>query len=411
MNMFRRTALLAAMATIFSMSASAQEKTIRLGAVSILEGAFAGPGADALRGVEMAIKEVGSSVAGKKIELIKGSSSGSPDSAVAAAKRLVEQNKVEALIGPLGGSEGIAIKEYAKTQPSVVFVNGSSAAQQTTLDNPAPNFYRFSSDGAQWQVGLGEHAFKSKGYKRVVTLAEDYSFPYSQISGFMHGYCAAGGKVLDKLWVPMGNKDFSSVIARIPDDVDAVYVALGGSDAVNFMTQYEQAGGNKPLIAGSITVDASVLGYQGKKPDFVVGTIAAGPMADRNETPAWKNFVANYKQSYPDGFQTPSIFATLYYINTKALLEGLRQTGGNMSKVGPVLAKLELDSPLGKVRIDKNRNAIANNFITEVAKDASGQLYNKVVNTIGNVGQDLGLSREQFLKTGIGTRDNPPLCK
>jgi branched-chain amino acid transport system substrate-binding protein len=227
----------------------------------------------------------------------------------------------------------------------------------------------------------------------------------------MHGYCAAGGKVLDKLWVPMGNKDFSSVIARIPDDVDAVYVALGGSDAVNFMTQYEQAGGNKPLIAGSITVDASVLGYQGKKPDFVVGTIAAGPMADRNETPAWKNFVANYKKSYPDGFQTPSIFATLYYINTKALLEGLRQTGGNMSKVGPVLAKLELDSPLGKVRIDQNRNAIANNFITEVAKDASGQLYNKVVNTIGNVGQDLGLSREQFLKTGVGTRDNPPLCK
>lgn len=82
-----------------------------------------------------------------------------------------------------------------------------------------------------------------------------------------------------------------------------------------------------------------------------------------------------------------------------------------MSKVGPVLAKLELDSPLGKVRIDGNRNAIANNFITEVAKDASGRLYNQVVQTVNNVGQDLGLSREQFLKTGMGTRDNPPLCK
>lgn len=410
MNAIRRTALMVAMAALFPLGASAQD-SLKIGAVSILEGALAGPGADALRGVEMAIKEVGGSVAGRKIELIKGSSTGAPDSGVAAARRLVEQNKVEALIGPLGGSEGIAIKEYAKTQPKVVFVNGSSAAQQTTLDNPAPNFYRFSSDGAQWQVGLGEYAVKKKGYKRIVTLAEDYSFPYSQISGFMNGYCQAGGKVLDKLWVPLGNKDFSSVIARIPDNVDAVYVALGGADAVNFLTQYEQSGGTKPLIAGSITVDASVLGYKGRKTDFVVGTIAAGPMADRNETAAWKGFVANYKAAYPEGFQTPSIFATLYYINTKALLEGLRQTGGDVSKVGPVLAKLELDSPLGKVRIDGNRNAIANNFITEVAKDASGRLYNQVVQTVNNVGQDLGLSREQFLKTGMGTRDNPPLCK
>ena len=71
---------------------------------------------------------------------------------------------------------------------------------------------------------------------------------------------------------------------------------------------------------------------------------------------------------------------------------------------------MKVDSPLGAVRIDQNRNAIANNFITEVAKDNSGQLYNKVVRTVSNVGQDLGLSKEQFAKTGIGSRDNPPLC-
>ena len=410
MKAIRRTVVLTTMAALLPMSVIAQDN-IRIGAVSILEGAFAGPGSDALRGVELAIKEAGGSVAGKKIELIKGSSSGAPDSGVAAARKLVEQNKVQALIGPLGGSEGIAIKEYAKNHPGVIFVNGSSAAQETTLKDPASNFFRFSSDGAQWQVGLGEYAVKSKGYKRVVTIAEDYSFPYSQISGFMNGYCAAGGKVLDKLWVPLGNKDYSSVIARIPDEVDAVYVALGGADAVNFLNQYEQAGGNKPLIAGTITVDTSVLGYKGKKPDYIVGTIAAGPMADRNETAEWKRFVATYKAAYPDGFPTPSIFATLYYVNTKALLQGLTQTNGDFSKLAAVLSTMKLDSPLGAVNIDQNRNAIANNFITEVAKDNSGQLYNKVVRIVSNVGQDLGLSKEQFAKTGIGSRDNPPLCK
>lgn len=410
MRVFRRNVLMGAMAVFMPIAVMAQD-SIRIGAVSILEGALAGPGADALRGVELAIKEAGGSVAGKKIELFKGSSSGAAASGVAAARTLVEQNKVQALIGPLGGSEGIAIKEYSKSHPSVIFVNGSSAAQQTTLTDPSPNFFRFSSDGAQWQVGLGEYAFKTKGYKRVVTVAEDYSFPYSQISGFMNGYCQAGGKVLDKLWVPLGHKDFSSVIARIPSDVDAVYVALGGADAVNFLNQYEQAGGDKPLIAGSITVDPTVLGFKGKKPDYIVGTISAGPMADRNETAEWKRFVASYKAAYPDGFQSPSIFATLYYINTKALLAGLTEVKGDFTKLGAALSKMKVDSPLGQVVIDQNRNAIANNFITEVAKDSSGQLYNKVVKTIGNVGQDLGLSKEQFLKTGVGTRDIPALCK
>jgi branched-chain amino acid transport system substrate-binding protein len=80
----------------------------------------------------------------------------------------------------------------------------------------------------------------------------------------MASYCAKGGHVTQKSWVPLGTKDYSSVIAKIPQDVDAILVVLGGSDAVNFLTQYEQAGGNKPMVGGSITVDQTVLNYKGK---------------------------------------------------------------------------------------------------------------------------------------------------
>ena len=95
---------------------------------------------------------------------------------------------------------------------------------------PAPNFFRFGTDGAQWMAGLGTYAYTDKGYKRVAVVAEDYSFPYTQVFGFMAEFCKAGGKVPSKSWVPIGNKDFSSVIAALPDDVDAIYVALGGAD-------------------------------------------------------------------------------------------------------------------------------------------------------------------------------------
>ena len=151
------------------------------------------------------------------------------------------------------------------------------------MRDPAPNFYRFTTDGAQWMAGLGAYAYNDKHYQTVVTVAEDYSFPYTQVFGFMADFCKAGGHVPKKFWVPIGNKDFSSVIAAIPDKVDAIYVALGGADGVNFLTQYQQAGGTAPLIGGSITVDQTVLGTQGKQRDYVIGTPAAGPIADNAE--------------------------------------------------------------------------------------------------------------------------------
>ena len=125
----------------------------------------------------------------KKIEILKYSSDATPDKAVAATRKAVEQDKVDIMIGPLSGDEGIAVKNYSKTKPDMVFVNGSSGAQATTLQDPSPNFYRFNTEGAQWMVGLGDVAL-GKGYKKMFLVAEDYGFPYSQVQGFMASYCA-----------------------------------------------------------------------------------------------------------------------------------------------------------------------------------------------------------------------------
>jgi len=414
-NPGRIPALMAAVALSAGLAGqAAAQQTLRIGALATLEGPFAVPGQDGMRGVELAVKERGGEIAGRKIEIIKASSNGNPDTAVAAARKLVEQDKVELLIGPLSGSEGIAVKNYAKSQPHVTFVNGSSAAQETTMVDPAPNFFRFSTDGAQWQYGLGDYAYNVKGYKRVVSVAEDYSFPYSLLQGFMVEFCRAGGKVVDKHWVPLGTKDYSSVIARLPDDIDAIYVALGGSDAVNFFSQYEQAGGDKPLIAGSITIDQSVLGYKGKRRDALLGTPSAGPIADNYDDPAWKAFVQAYRDTFKDGLPSPSLFAHAYYVNTKALLDGLDAVGGDLSdnhvKLRQQLSTMTVKTPTGDVRLDENRNAIANIFLTEVARNDDGSFYNKFVKVVPNVNQYLGMTRDEFMKMGVGTRTNPE-CK
>ena len=404
-----RSILGAAAAAALAGPAWAQD-TMKIGLLATLEGPFAAPGQDGMRGADLALKQKNGMAGGKKIEFVKVSSDATPDKAVAATRKAVEQDKVQIMIGPLSGDEGVAVKNYAKTQPNITFVNGSSGAQATTLVDPAPNFYRFNTEGAQWMVGLGEHAL-GKGYKKMFLISEDYGFPYSQVQGFMASYCAKGGKVVDKAWVPLGTKDYASVIAKIPKDVDALLVVLGGSDAVNFLTQYEQAGGTKPMVGGSITVDQTVLNYKGKRRESLLGTASAGPMADSIDTAEWKKFVADYKANFKDGFPSPSLFAYLYYINTKAALDALDAVKGDLSNgqkaYRDALQKTDFKGPAGEVKIDANRNGVGTTYITEVTKAPDGSFYNKVVKSVPNVTETLGLSEADFKKMGLGSRDVP----
>ena len=402
-------------AAVFAVFGVAQaQDVLKIGLLASLEGPFAAPGQDSMRGADLALKHHNGMAGGKKIEFIKVSSDATPDKAVNSTRKAVEQDKVQIMIGPLSGDEGIAVKNYAKTQPGVTFINGSSGAQAATLTDPSPNFFRFNTEGAQWMVGLGEHAL-AKGYKRTFLIAEDYGFPYSQVQGFMASYCAKGGKVIDKAWVPLGTKDYAAVIAKIPKDIDALVVVLGGSDAVNFLTQYEQAGGNKPMVGGSITVDQTVLNFKGKRRESLLGTASAGPMADSIDTPEWKKFVADYKATFKDGFPSPSLFAYLYYINTKAALDALDVVKGDLSggqkAYRDALQKTNFKGPAGDVRIDGNRNGVGTTYITEVAKAADGSFYNKVVKSVPNISQTLGLPEADFKKMGLGTRDVPDCRK
>lgn len=404
--------LCAALAALLSASWARAEE-LKLGAVAVLEGAFAVLGQDSMRGVELALREFDYSAGGRKIVLITGSTDASPDSAVRVTRKIVEQDGAPIVIGPLSGSEGIAIRDYAKTRPEATFLNGASAAQDTTLRASAPNFFRFSTEGAQWMAGLGEYVYQEKGYRSVAVLAEDYSFPYTQVFGFLEPFCRLGGKAPQeaRFYVPIGNKDYSSVIAALPDDVDAIFVALGGADAVNFLSQYEQAGGELPLIGGSITVDQTVLGSKGRARDFIIGTPSGGPVSNTWEDPRWQKFVAAYKAAFPDGFPSPSLFAHAYYVNTKAALLALNEIGGDLSDGGAkfrqTLAALEFETPTGLVRLDERRNGVADVFLTEVTEGPGGNLLNKTIKVIPAVSQTFGLPYEEFLKYGPVSRENP----
>jgi len=394
----------------------AQAEPLKIGVLATLEGTYTVLGEDGVRGLKTALAEWGNKAGGREIELVIGATDASPDSAVRAARKVVEQDGVDIVIGPLSGSEGIAIRDYSKTQPGVTFLNGISGAQETTYVTPSENFFRFNMDGAQWQVGLGDYVYNDKGYETVATVGEDYSFIYTQVFGFALEYCAAGGEITDRFWVPLGTKDFGSIIAALPDEVDAIYLGLGGGDAVNFLNQYQQAGGDANLIGGSIMVDGTVLSSKGSAKEALIGVPSAAPQADTWDDPKWQAYVRSYQDTFPPDqrFPSPSLLATGYYNATNAALTCVDQLGGDLGEgqVGfrECLTNLTLHAPNGDITLDQNRQAIGSNFVTEVVELDDGTLANKLVKKVDNVNQTLGLDPAVFATIGLPGREVPE-CK
>ncbi len=369
---------------------AAHGEPIKIGHLSTCEGPFApfyeSTVAGAMlpliqRGAEPAGEKArdgvkGAEVAGHPVEIAWGCSDANPDKAVDEARRLVEEERVDILIGPLSGSEGIAVANYAKEQPSVTFLNGSSAAQDTTLKVRAPNFFRWGTDGAQWMAGLGDYAYNELGWRKVVTIADDYDFPYTQNAGFVAEFCSLGGQVVKRLWPPLGEEDYSSYIAQIPDEgIDGFYLSVTGTGTIAFVKQYEELGrgslGDK-IVAGSVAVDPNVLKELGGR---MAGVVSAGPVAADDQDPEYTEYAEAMKEAYPD-VPAGSLFTALYYGAMEAALKALEEVDGDLSNdheaYRQAMADLELDAPNGPTTLDENRNAVAPNYLFEVVKDETG---------------------------------------
>ncbi|MYA25250.1 MAG: ABC transporter substrate-binding protein [Acidimicrobiales bacterium] len=389
---------------------------IVIGAISTLDGPFAALGDFSMHGVKLALLEyggtlegtatrdgvTGASVAGVPIELVIEGSDATPDVAVEATRKMVEQDGANIIVGPLSGDEGLALKDYIRELPHVTLVNGTSASQDLTLRDPAANVFRFGGDGAMWTFGVGTYAYEELGHRRIATVAEDYSYPYDQVGAVLTEFCALGGSVAERIWVPLGTQDYSSFIAQIPSDVDAVFFAMGGTDAINFVKQYDEFTGQSiPLIAGPTAVDQSVLSELGSRAE---GLISSGPVVDDAGLAEFDAF-AEYLDSVFPG-QTPNIFNVYYYVATKSALQALEEVGGDISDGSlafqAALAQQSWVTPIGPVTLDDHRQAVVDMYLRRVESGAQ-----RTIETLPKVNATLGFDRGVYVAQGSFSRENP----
>jgi branched-chain amino acid transport system substrate-binding protein len=321
----------------------------------------------------------GGEIAGRPVEVVGyGCSDETPEVAVAEARRLIEQENADVLIGPLSGDEGIAIANYAKEQPDKTFVNGASGAQDTTLKVQAPNFFRFHTDGAQWSAGAGQYAVDELGWQTAAVIGDDYSFAQTSAGGFIADFCAAGGDVTARIWPSLGESDYSSFIAQIPENVDGIYTAVGGEGLISFINQYvQQRGPIEPdeLIGNLFVDDPIVLEEIG---DRVVGVTTSGNTAGDATGEDVEEYVSRL-EVYPEVAEAAaSVFVYHYYGAIEAYAQAVEELDGDISdpeQLHETLSEVELTGPeaaYGDVRLDENRQAISDNYVKQVVAGEGG---------------------------------------
>lgn len=377
---------------------------IRIGVLASLTGPFAQLGADGVDGVQLAVAEFGGQIAGRPIELFIEDDAADPNTSIEKTRALVNRDNVDIVLGPLSGSAGEAVKNNADEWPDTTIIVAGAAAEDITMRGVKPNVWRTSYTGAQPMFPLGDWAYNN-GYRRVVTIAEDYAFPYAQVGGFMYTFCAAGGSVPQKFWVPLGTSDYSSIIAQIPTDVDALYVALGGTDAVNFITQMDEYGvlGDIPILGGTVTIDAAQLASVGELLDGVVsGSIMTGDLT----TPEF--------QALDEAFgelrgRAPSLFVENYYRATKWALLAASRVYGNVEDQEAYREALQATSfvaPASYVYFDEYHNVVTDVYLNQVV-NIDGEWRNSVTQVYPMVSQFWFSDPEEYQAQPPYSRDHP----
>lgn len=352
--------------------------TIKIGVLVPLTGAFAALGVDGMEGTKMAFEQIDYKIGGKTVELFFEDTAADPDLCIQKVSRLVEREGVDIILGPLSGGEAVALKDYAPNIPDTTIIVAGAASEDVTMRGVPDNIFRTAYTGAQTMFAFGDYAYDVLGYKKIVTLAEDYDFPFSQVGGFMMNYVRKGGEVLDRLWVNVGTTDYSSIIAQIPKDADAIYVALGGSDAVNFINQFHDYGMDLPILGGSITIDTTVLTSEAGR--LLEGVYAGSHYAQVLPYPEFTQFDTGFSERFG---RPSSLFAADYYIGAQVAIKSLEAVDGDLSDAAAyrqAILDVAFDSPRGPFRFDEYHNVIENVYITQV-QEIDGELRNVVAET------------------------------
>jgi branched-chain amino acid transport system substrate-binding protein len=383
---------------------------MRIGLLTDCRGLFAGYEDEMLAGAELPLLRRGARLtngkpsgsvsgaraAGRDLELVRGCTEESEHSIlVEEVRRLVEVEGVDAVVGAIGESDSIVLREIARNYPEVVFIPAWSGAQGLTLRHPAANVYRFDTDEAQDVAGLGSYAYRELGWRRAAVVADTTPVGWHEEAAFVAEFCALGGDVTARFTAPIDLGD--PKVARALRDADGVAVLMWGGafvppDLLPALTRLLGSPPTRMVVGTYVFEDSNTLVPIAGPPAGVVGASSIPPA---NATPAMRahrrEFSTEFPGLPPSDAETPVLLA--FNDAMEGLLRGLEASDGDLSdgrqRLREELARVRFDLPSGPVYLDRNRNAVRSVYLKRIARGGGPRAF-KLVRVVPAVEQTFG---------------------
>lgn len=354
---------------------------LRVGVLNSFSKVFALLGESSSRGNAVVFDAIGWEVAGRKIELIREDDEINPQTGLDKARKLVERDKVDCIIGLQASNVALAVVPYLTQTRTLTLMNAGLTAQS----RPTPYTYRVAFSA--WQLGapMAKWIYENVA-KEIVATASDYAFGHDVVTEFQAAFEAQGGKVLKTLFPPLGTADYSSYLSQIKQiGPPATYNFYAGADAVRFVNHYTSFGlkDSIALTGWTSLVSADVLAGVGNS---AVGCLTSSMYTDTLDTPENKTFVKAYVAK---NGQPPNFYSDFGHAAARVLVEALRQVDGNTADKERLIAAVEgvkFNDPRGPFSFDPATHLpIQNVYVLKTSAGAGGVISNDVIKTFAGI--------------------------
>lgn len=368
-------------------SKSAQEQAppaaaeeIKIGANLELSGDVASYGKSALNGFELALEEINKTgvLGGKKLKLIPGDNKSDNAESLNIATKLVAQDKVVAILGPLTTGNTLAAVP-AVTQAKVPLMTIGGTNPKVTVDeNGKTRDYIFRVcfiDPFQGVVGA-KFAATSLNAKRAAIYFDngtDYSKELARI--FEENFVKLGGQIVAKESYVKTDNDFKATLTKIKkQNPDLLYIPGYYENVGLIVKQARELGINIPMLGGDGWDSPKLVEIAGAQ--NLNNTYFTNHYSSQDTDPAVVAFNAAYKAKYnaePDGF------AALGYDAMKLLADAINRAGAaDPEKIKDALAATkDFKAVTGMLTMDAQHNPVKAAVIIEM-KDGKQTFREKV---------------------------------
>ena len=387
-------------------------------------GSFTGPlalsGLDLRRGFDLFLAARNGRLLNRRVEVVYEDDSSNPGLALQRVRKLTEQDRVAIVAGGVNAAAGPPVFDYVN-EVGMPWINSLIATDDLTQRLASRNSYmiRIGESASQAAHYFGEYARRTLRYGRVAAVGSDFLFGYQNVSGFQDVFQRLGGRVTQKIWVPLGAPDHTPFVSRIDRDVDAVYAAFAAIDAIRFMTIYQQLGlkNNIPLIGNYTLTDEVVLASPGLPRSAAEGVITAARYSAVVDNPLNRDFQRRYNAVHA-GRSVGSSTAADGWITGLAIEAAMRRRNGDTSnrrRFAAAFVGLRLNTPRGRLEIGRDRSTFSPVYIRRV-RSTTGRvppgyglpLMNQVLRTIPRANQYWKFQVAGYLARPPYSRDYPP---